>query len=205
MSAPTKRLGKLSIGADTSTSRSHPREGMEPRDPKQGYPSDSSSDEESSSDEAVLGPVTGSPSSIRSLVEGQSTITYDLRKLSSDTRPKAVAGLKGSFDVERCRERRDGYDFQLADRGRVHINSDGASCTCSDFQDEPGVACRHIFVSTLASTVFSIMGSRMNSHSDKYVISVACGPASPRSSAKTAPSRCSVIGRWILPQLCPHA
>ena len=150
MSAPTKRLGKLSIGADMPTTRSHSREGMEPRDPRKTCLSDSSSDEESSADEAVVGPASGSPSSIRSLiVEGQSTITYDLRKLSSDTWPRAVAGLKGSFDVERCRERRDGYDFQLADRGRVHIAADGATCTCSDFQDDSGTACRHIFVSQL--------------------------------------------------------
>ncbi|KAK2768730.1 hypothetical protein FQN54_000586 [Arachnomyces sp. PD_36] len=138
MSAPTKKLGKLSIGA----SRSQNREGMEPRDPQQEYTSDSS-DEDSSSDE---GAGSGSPSSMRSvIVQGSSTISYDLRKLSSDVRAQAIAGLKGSFDVEKCREKRGGYAFQLVDRGKVHIAEDSASCTCSDYEEDDNMACRHIF------------------------------------------------------------
>lgn len=140
MSAPTKKLGKLSIGS----TRSQPHEDMEPRDP-QNHPSESSSDDESSADEAGA---SGSPSSTRSLiVEGESTITYDLRKLTSDVRTQAIAGLKGSFDVERCREKRGGYQFQLVDRGKIHIGEDVATCSCSDFDDEPNMACRHVFVS----------------------------------------------------------
>lgn len=118
---------------------------MEPRDPQQDYTSDSSSDEESSADEAV---VAGSSSSTRSqIVEGGSTITYDLRKLSPDVKNQAIAGLKGSFDVEWCREKHGGYSFQLVDRGRVHIGENAATCTCSDSEDEPNMACRHIIVS----------------------------------------------------------
>lgn len=147
MSAPTKKLGKLSIGA----SRSQTREAMEPRDPQQEYSSDSSEDD-SSSDEAGA---SGSPSSTRSLiVQGGSTITYDLRKLSSDVRAQAIAGLKGTFDVEKCREKRGGYDFQLVDRGKVHIAEDAATCTCSDFEDDENMACRHIFVSYIIPVNF---------------------------------------------------
>lgn len=139
MSAPTKKLGKLSIGSN----RSQHREAMEPRDP-QNHSSDSSSDDESSADEAGA---SGSPSSRSLIVEGESSITYDLRKLSSDVRTQAIAGLKGSFDVERCREKRGGYQFNLVDHGKVYVGEDVTTCNCADFDDEPNMACRHIFVS----------------------------------------------------------
>jgi hypothetical protein len=144
MSAPTRALGKLSIGRKMApTTRSQGRRQGE-ADPYQERPQsdDHNTDEEddsSSSDESA------SPAP-ESLVHGKSTIAYDLRRLSEASRARAITGLTGDFGVEECRSNRAGFDFQVADHGRVHVGQGPLTCSCRDFE-RSREACRHIFVS----------------------------------------------------------
>ncbi|EAS28770.3 uncharacterized protein CIMG_07516 [Coccidioides immitis RS] len=137
MSAPTRQLGKLSIGgmpttrAQTQRGASVPYE-TEPR-------SDSESEEEtSSSDEEV-------PSQpIARVVRGSTNIPYDLGGLSPAARGRVMHGLKGEFVVDRCCATRRGFDFDVADHGRVGLNDGSLVCSCRDF-GQTNLACRHIY------------------------------------------------------------
>ena len=79
-------------------------------------------------------------------VEGRSSISYDLGGLSNVSKARAISGLTGEYDVDKCRATRAGVDFQLADHGRVQLGKERMKCSCSDFESTEE-ACRHIFVS----------------------------------------------------------
>lgn len=137
MSAPTEALGNLSIGGRMPTRAQTGASIPEERDH-----SDSESDEEnSSSDDDTTAP-TGQPS----IVRGNSTITYDLRQLPEGSKTRAIVGLTGKFAVDKCRAMRSGFDFDIADHGRVRLAEGPMVCSCRDFKKN-NRACRHIFVS----------------------------------------------------------
>ncbi|OJD15611.1 hypothetical protein AJ78_04131 [Emergomyces pasteurianus Ep9510] len=139
MSAPTKQLGKLSIGGSMSTTRG---QAVRP-DPASGeaeYPADTSSEEEVFEGE---GGDTASRSA-KSLIKGNSNILYSVGGLSEDVRARAVSGILGKFFVDKCRASQDGYDFQVLDHGLVHLGQGPMTCSCSEYGDGTK-ACRHIF------------------------------------------------------------
>ncbi|KAF7593388.1 hypothetical protein BBP40_011578 [Aspergillus hancockii] len=80
-----------------------------------------------------------------STLQGKSGITYDLAKLDPESEARALIGLTSDFDVIGCRKTKTGFNFLLSERPRVHLDSDGYTCTCSAFPGQPGVACQHIF------------------------------------------------------------
>ncbi|KAE8152573.1 hypothetical protein BDV25DRAFT_127901 [Aspergillus avenaceus] len=79
-----------------------------------------------------------------SALRGQSGITYDLANLGPESGARAFVGLTTRFVVVVCYRTETGFDFLLSDQPRVHIDSNGATCTCSTFATRP-VACQHIF------------------------------------------------------------
>lgn len=150
MSAPTRQLGKLSIGENMpATTRSQaPRQGESV--PYQAEDSsESDPEEEEESDEP------GSPSSSFH-VRGRSSIIYDIRQLSQVSKDRAVAGLKGQFAVNKCRPNYGGFDFQIADHGRVHLGEGPLTCSCREFESS-AEACRHIFVSFTHRICFAVV------------------------------------------------
>lgn len=152
MSAPTRQFHRLSIGQDMSESRARPtrmartagqpdssnNESDHDEDDRSSEEESESGEDEESSDEESTGAST---------VRAQSGITYDLRHLDTESEARALVGLTGHFDVVNCRTSSSGYDFQLLDRPRVHIDRGAPTCTCPTFQGRPELACHHIFVS----------------------------------------------------------
>ncbi|PGH00534.1 hypothetical protein GX51_05749 [Blastomyces parvus] len=139
MSAPTKQLGKLSIGGRMSYSRGQAeRRGR--ADDEEEHSADSSSEDEVSEGEAE-GTASGSA---KALVKGNSAIVYNVARLSGDVRARAMSGILGKFVVEKCRASEEGYDFQVLDHGLVHLGQGPMTCSCSEYADGTK-ACRHIF------------------------------------------------------------
>ncbi|EEP82903.1 predicted protein [Uncinocarpus reesii 1704] len=102
--------------------------------------SDTESEEEtSSSDDEVSG-----PSSNATIVRGTTSIPYNLSRLSQTARSRAIHGLRGEFAVDRCRATRGGFDFDVADHGRVRLIEGSMACSCKDF-GQTNLACRHIY------------------------------------------------------------
>ncbi|PYH93469.1 hypothetical protein BO71DRAFT_381399 [Aspergillus ellipticus CBS 707.79] len=136
MSAPTKQFHDLSITRDMPTTRSQPE--------RQPHSDDSDSSEllESGSDDSHA---EEGDSAASLTVRGRSGITYDLAKLDSDSEARALVGLTSQFNVVSCCATRTGFDFQFTEQPRVHIGTDGYTCTCSTFPSRPEVACQHIF------------------------------------------------------------
>lgn len=81
------------------------------------------------------------------VLAAKSKIVYDIESLELESRARALAGLTGQFDVVYCREVPPFYEFQLIERPRIRIRNGGAECTCSEYENRPDMACRHIFVS----------------------------------------------------------
>jgi hypothetical protein len=81
------------------------------------------------------------------VIQGKSGISYDLAGLDPDSEARALVGLTSEFEVISCTTTETGYDFQLLERPRVHLNHNAYTCTCSTFASRPDVACQHIFVS----------------------------------------------------------
>ncbi|OKL61562.1 hypothetical protein UA08_03899 [Talaromyces atroroseus] len=96
----------------------------------------SNSDNEESSPSDAIAPV---------ILAAKSRILYDIESLEMESRARALAGLKGQFDVVYCREISPFYEFQLSERPRIRIHDGGAECTCSEYENRPDMACRHIF------------------------------------------------------------
>jgi hypothetical protein len=104
-----------------------------------------SQDEENSNDNE--GEEETSPDNMASVILAtKSKIVYDIENLELESRARALAGLTGRFDVVYCRESSPFYEFQLIERPRIRIRNGGADCTCSEYQNRPDMACRHIFV-----------------------------------------------------------
>lgn len=152
MSPPTKQLGKLSIGENMPTTRSEVRRAQDVEaarrdeeddddfsDDPPGDESDESEEEEEEEEDDDC--------QLASMVRARSEIVYDLESLEMESRARALAGLTGQFDVVYCREAPGIYEFQLAERPRVRIRAGVPQCTCSEFENRPDIACRHIFVS----------------------------------------------------------
>ncbi|EAU34768.1 predicted protein [Aspergillus terreus NIH2624] len=79
------------------------------------------------------------------VIQGKSGISYDLAGLDPDSEARALVGLTSEFEVISCTTTETGYDFQLLERPRVHLNHNAYTCTCSTFASRPDVACQHIF------------------------------------------------------------
>lgn len=80
-------------------------------------------------------------------VQGKSGITYELARLDSASEARALVAFSSQFEVITCCFMQTGYDFQLAEKARVHLGSDAYTCTCSAFSGRQNMACQHIFVS----------------------------------------------------------
>lgn len=118
------------------------------RDDDSPIESSSEEEEEDDEDENEEDDDSSEEDSTRaSTVRTRSGITYDLRRLDTESEAKALLGLTGQFEVVNCGVSSSGYDFQLLDRPQVHIGPGPPTCTCTTFQTRPGVACHHIFVS----------------------------------------------------------
>ncbi|KAL1968493.1 hypothetical protein VTN77DRAFT_1703 [Rasamsonia byssochlamydoides] len=150
MSPPTKQLGKLSIGENMPTTRSQARRAQDAEAPRHdeddtddvsddapGNESDETEEEEEEEEE------DNQP--LARMVRARSKIVYDLESLEMESRARALAGLTGQFDVIYCRETPGVYEFQLAERPLVRIRAGAPECTCSEFENRPDIACRHIF------------------------------------------------------------
>ncbi|PGH35073.1 hypothetical protein GX50_02104 [[Emmonsia] crescens] len=138
MSAPTKQLGKLSIGGSMSNTRGQ-AERRDPAGDEEEYSADTSEEEVSEGEEE-----DNASSSAKSLVKGNSAILYNVAGLSGEVRARAVSGISGKFVVDKCHASQDGYDFQVLDHGRVHLGPGPMTCSCSEYGDR-SKACRHIF------------------------------------------------------------
>ncbi|KAL1957066.1 hypothetical protein VTO42DRAFT_6324 [Malbranchea cinnamomea] len=141
MSAPTRQLGKLSIGGNMpATTRAQARRAGEdvPYHHDQSSSSDSDGDEQTSSGDESVSP---SPSA---LVYGRSTISYDLRQLSQAARARAISGLTAEYAVDKCRSTRSGFEFHVSDYGRIHLGQGPLTCSCREY-GRAKEACRHIF------------------------------------------------------------
>ncbi|KAE8389737.1 hypothetical protein BDV23DRAFT_172915 [Aspergillus alliaceus] len=113
-----------------------------PTQPEGACPEDSNRIMETESDENEAGE---GESTEFSTLQGKSGITYDLRKLDPESEARALVGLTSRFDVIGCRKTKTGFEFLFSERPRVHIDSDGYTCTCATFIGRPGIACQHIF------------------------------------------------------------
>ncbi|EAW11853.1 uncharacterized protein ACLA_006100 [Aspergillus clavatus NRRL 1] len=131
MSAPTGQFRRLSLAGDLSVI-----EAQQHRVDKNSAQMDSSDAGSRSGEDDSTG---------SSAVQANSGITYDLARLDGDCEARALVGLTGQFEVVGCYKAREGYDFQLSERPRVHIGPDAYTCTCSTYVGHPGVACQHIF------------------------------------------------------------
>jgi hypothetical protein len=148
MSAPTKRLGKLSIDDDMPLTRAEAqrRASVTPAQLHKAPISEeeSSSEEEEEEEEDEEEGEEDEPS-LPLILRGASTIPYDVGDLSPIARSRADAGLRGDFALEQCRRTSSNdYEFRINERGRVRIGQTGTSCSCSEFSD--GNACKHIYV-----------------------------------------------------------
>ncbi|KAK2793090.1 hypothetical protein FQN52_002238 [Onygenales sp. PD_12] len=141
MSAPTKQLGKLSIGGSMPTTRGQVQGEPAATRPEDDLEDSSSDDEVSNSEEEDAGGSSPPP-----LVDGNSGITYNIGPLPRELRSRAIAGLTGlKFRVDVCRTTRSGLEFQVADHGKVFLGQQGPmTCNCLDFRQSRD-ACRHIF------------------------------------------------------------
>lgn len=81
------------------------------------------------------------------MVRAHSQIVYDIESLELDSRARAMAGLNGRYDMVYCRADPAFFEFQLTERPRIRVRERGAECTCSEYENRPDMACRHIFVS----------------------------------------------------------
>ncbi|KMU80693.1 hypothetical protein CISG_08757 [Coccidioides immitis RMSCC 3703] len=190
MSAPTRQLGKLSIGgmpttrAQTQRGASVPYE-TEPR-------SDSESEEEtSSSDEEV-------PSQpIARVVRGSTNIPYDLGGLSPAARGRVMHGLKGEFVVDRCCATRRGFDFDVADHGRVGLN-DGSLWLVDQLHRGfyPGLPPQAVRMSETGETQFfsriaEMLGDKIEEIAKKRSWPYFPGVTSPADSSNGGPESMS--------------
>jgi hypothetical protein len=91
------------------------------------------------------------------MVRARSKIVYDIESLEMESRARALAGLTGRFDVVYCREASGIYEFQLAERPRIRIRAGSAECTCSEYENRPDMACRHIFVSFISVLLRTVL------------------------------------------------
>ncbi|KAF3398032.1 hypothetical protein F1880_005752 [Penicillium rolfsii] len=160
MAPPTSQFHRLSIGQSmpepraqsTRSARVAGRPGPADNDDEtdresQGNndsPAESSS-EEDEEDEESSEESSEEESTRASTVRTRSGVTYDLSQLDTESEAKALLGLTGQFEVVNCGASSSGYDFQLLDRPRVHIDPGSPTCTCTTFQNRPDVACHHIF------------------------------------------------------------
>ncbi|KAH8698284.1 hypothetical protein BGW36DRAFT_425996 [Talaromyces proteolyticus] len=169
---PTRQLGKLSLGGNMPTTRSQahrlanpglPRNDREQGDDKErgGNSQELEHDSQSESDDSAEASDTDALGDdeddeddsdsqraldpLASMVRGRSHIVYDIESLDDDSRARALAGLSGQFDMVYCRAAPSFYEFQLAERPQIRIRQGGAECTCSEYQNRPDMACRHIF------------------------------------------------------------
>lgn len=174
MSAPTRELGKLSIGSMSTQAQ---RQGGSVPYEAEAH-SNSESEEESSSDEEA-----SAPPSDGAAVRGTTGIPYNLSRLSQAARTRAIHGLKGEFAVDRCRAIRGGFDFDVTDHGRVRLIGGSLACSCQDFGREEG-ACRHIFVSFCY--IREMRGP--NPLLILLLFSVGCRPIAPRILPWSSPA-----------------
>ena len=140
MSAPVKELGNLSIGGTMPTTRAQAQRHHEGDDLSEGIPSGGLHGGEEAP------PLSPGAMSSTGHVKGKSTISYDLSQLSGDSKARADSGLRGHYEVRKCRATSRGFEFQLNDYGQVQLGPGPMKCSCSDFEAE-AKACRHIFVS----------------------------------------------------------
>ncbi|KAF9886049.1 hypothetical protein FE257_012105 [Aspergillus nanangensis] len=134
MSAPTKQFCKLSLSDNMPQTRSQ-QEGSPHTDSGSGIIMDTASDDHQDEGDSAQSII----------IQGGSGISYDLAGLDSDSEARALVGLTSQFEVISCCATRTGYDFQLSERPRVHLDSKAYTCTCSTFTSRPEVACQHIF------------------------------------------------------------
>lgn len=154
MSAPTRQFRRLSIGQNMPEARAQSTRAahMGQQDPRgqdeddrghDGDDDDSSEEnesedlEETSDEQDPTNPPT---------IQSQSGITYDLSNLDAEAGANALVGFRTQFEVVDCHASESGYEFQLLDRPLVRLGPSSPACTCSTFQNNPGVACQHIFV-----------------------------------------------------------
>lgn len=137
---PTRQLGELSLSENMPTLRSQTLRRRAPpsNDDDENQHQESRNDSDSDSQHPVP------PSS---MVRAQSQIVYDIEHLELDSRARAMAGLNGRFDMVYCRADPAFFEFQLTERPRIRVRERGAECTCSEYENRPDMACRHIFVS----------------------------------------------------------
>ncbi|KAK1143651.1 hypothetical protein N8T08_006261 [Aspergillus melleus] len=138
MSAPTRQFCKLSIASSMSRPRSQNQRARPTEDDNNDDSENFGSDSEESEMEA-------GDSGESLTAQGKSGITYDLARLNSALEARALVGFSSQFEVITCCSMQTGYDFQLAEKARVHLGSDTYTCTCSAFSSQSNVACQHIF------------------------------------------------------------
>ncbi|KAI1911554.1 hypothetical protein LOZ39_002647 [Ophidiomyces ophidiicola] len=138
MSAPTRKLGKLSIGSMAGGQpQRQTRQTASPYEARTQHESDTEA-ESSSSDEEAQGPAQ------TTVVRGSTNFPFDIGGLSQAARSRAVHGLRGEFVMDKCRSTRAGFEFDVADRGRIRLSDGSLACSCRDFQ-QTELACRHIY------------------------------------------------------------
>jgi hypothetical protein len=161
MSPPTRELGRLSIGGEMPTTRSQAHRGHGSEAPRRGVNDDDDEEEEDAprarerdTDDEDDDPEEGSDDAddeeeqeeLASMVRARSEIVYDIKSLAMESRARALAGLTGRFNMVYCREAPGLYEFQLAERPLIRMQEGAAECTCSEYENRPSMACRHIFV-----------------------------------------------------------
>lgn len=139
MSDPSRRLERLSINTNQPGrpgQRTH-IEGAE-RTPSKG--SDSEMEE-------VLARGQGA-SAARPSIPGRSGLIYDLTQLPLLVQKRAASSITTDFSVQTCSTTPNSFIFEVNDPpSPVSLMSSGMTCTCGEYRDDGGKACRHIFVS----------------------------------------------------------
>lgn len=93
-----------------------------------------------------------------SKVLAESGITYNVARLGIDSLARALVGLTGRFDVVDCFTTQSGFGFCLLERPLVHVGKDSRySCSCVSFGNRPDLACQHVFVGFLFSSLFFLL------------------------------------------------
>lgn len=138
MSDPSRHFRRLSINANKVTGLS-----------EQAYAEDIASVSSQDSDSDTEGADSSEQEPMaQPLVFGKSGLKYDLTILSPRARKRAASSITTGFKVQRCSATPDSFVFEINDPlYLVSLQSDGMTCECSEYTDDGGKACRHIFVS----------------------------------------------------------
>lgn len=88
-------------------------------------------------------------SSTRSSIPGRSGLTYDLTGLPPLIQKRAASSITTNYSVRNCKATASAFVFEVNDPpSPVSLTSNGMTCLCSEYKDDGGKACRHIFVSS---------------------------------------------------------